>query len=242
MHLIKRILFLIIFLLPILLSAQNVDDVVKKYVVFTGGKSNWKKTKTLKTSGEYGYGGIKFPFTTYSKAPNLYKFVVSAEGKYYAQSFDGEKGWAIDVFKNETSPRLLMGSAASAMANEADVELENIFVDYKLKGHTITLEGKDTIEGMSCFVVKLIRKNGEVETYYFEEQTSALIMKVAKSKNTELQGATLKTIYSDYRDVNGIKISFKSVSKSNDQIILEVFIERVEVNKPIDDLEFQFKR
>ena len=236
----KKLFFLLVILLPFTLSAQSVDDVIKKYLTSIGGKGNWKKVQTLKTSGQYDYGGIKFPFTTFAKSPDHYKFVVTSDGKYYAQSFDGEKGWRFDGFKNETSPAQLTGNAAQAMANEADVALEDIFFNYKKNGHTATLEGKEIIDGKNCFVVKLVRKNGEIETYYIEDQTFELVMKVAKSKNMELQGAILNIAYSDYRKIDGIKIPFKSVSKSNDQVILEVLIEKAEVNTPIDDQEFQF--
>jgi outer membrane lipoprotein-sorting protein len=231
--------FLFIFHLSFCLQAQSADAVIKKYVDFIGGKKNWEKVKTLKTSGKYNYGGIEFPFTAYSKAPNHYKFIVPLEGKYYAQAFDGEKGWKIDAFKNETTPTMLTGKVAQSMANEADVELQNAFIDYKRKGYGVTLEGKDTVDGKNCIVLKLVRKDGEVEKYYFDEITHALVMKVSPSKNAELQGTILNTLYSDYRDVNGIKIPFKSLSKSNDQLILEVTIEKAELNVTIDDKEFQ---
>jgi outer membrane lipoprotein-sorting protein len=239
----KKILFvfLVIFLSSFSLAAQKVDGVIKKYVAFIGGKKSWEKVKTLKTSGEYDYGGMKFPFTTFAKKPNLYKFVVPLEGKYYAQAFDGKQGWKIDAFKNETSPTLLTGKLALSMANEADVELEDAFIDYKRKGHQAILDGKDTVDGKNCLRVKFIRKNGAVETYYFDESTSALLMKTAVSKNGEMQGTILNTRYSDYREIDGIKIPFKSVSNSNDQVILDITIEKVEVNAAIDDREFQFE-
>jgi outer membrane lipoprotein-sorting protein len=240
MHSKKILLFFIfIFLLPCYLSAQKADDVIKKYIAFIGGKKNWQKVKSLTTSGKYNYGGIEFPFTAYAKAPNLYKFIVPLEGKYYAQAFDGEKGWKIDAFKNETSPTKLSGKAAQSMANEADVELEDVFIDYKRKGHTVTFEKKDIVDGKSCIVIKLVRRSGDIETYYFDEQTYALVMKVSPSKNIEMQGAILNTLYSDYRNVDGIKIPLKSLSKSNDQLILEVTIEKAEINVAIDDKEFQ---
>jgi hypothetical protein len=239
MHPKKNLLLLLIFLLPFWLQAQNADAVIKKYVAFIGGKKNWEKVKTLTTSGKYNYGGIEFPFTAYAKSPNRYKFIVPTEGKYYAQGFDGEKGWKIDLFKNETTPTLLTGKTAQSMANEADVEFQNAFIDYKRKGHTATLEQMDTIDGKSCIGVKLTRQNGEVETYYFDEGSSALVMKTAASKNAELQGTILNTRYSDYRDVNGIKIPFKAIHKSNEQLVLEVSIDKAEVNTAIDDREFQ---
>jgi hypothetical protein len=236
---IKIFIFFLIFAFSFPAQAQTFERVIKKYVEFIGGKKKWKKVKTMTTSGEYNYGGIAFPFSSYAKVPNLYKFVVTSEGKYYAQGFDGIRGWKIDAFKNETTPTLLNGKAALAMANEADVELENVFIDYLDKGYQAIMEGKDTIQGNVCIKIKLIRKNEEVETYYFKDQTFELIMKRAASKNAELEGTQLTIFYSDYRDVEGIKIPFKTITESNGQIILTITINKAEVNTPIEDREFQ---
>src|SRR4051812_10694055 len=117
MHKIKFVIFISGFLLSGITQAQNADAIIKKYIEFIGGEKKWKTVKTITTSGEYDYGGMKFPFSTYSKAPNLYKFIVPFNGKYYAQGFDGVKGWKIDAFKNETTPTPLTGKAAEALAN-----------------------------------------------------------------------------------------------------------------------------
>lgn len=236
-----RFLFIlsIFTFLPTCLLAQSADEVIGKYVDFIGGKKNWSKVKTLTTSGEYNYGGIKFPFTTYSKTPNLYKFIVPFEGKYYAQAFDGQQGWKIDAFKNETTPTMLTGPAATALANEADVELEDALIDYHRKGHHASVVGKETVQGKDCIHLRFVRASGNVEDYYFDETTSAIVMKTAVSKNTELQGTMMNIMYSDYRDVNGVKIPFSLKCLSGDQAILEITVEKAELNKKIKSREFK---
>jgi hypothetical protein len=234
----KTVVILFSLIISISLRAQTADEIVKKYVEFIGCQEKWQSIKTITTSGEYDYGGIKFPFQAYSKVPNLYKFIVPFNGKYYAQAFDGTQGWKIDAFKNETKRTILTGKEALQMANEADVELENPFVNYQQKGYQVILEGKDTIQGAACYKVKLTRKDGAIETYYFDIHSAALTMKTAISKNTEMQGSMLDTFYSDYRGVDGVKIPFKAVSKAGDQSILTITIDKAELNKPIDDKEF----
>ncbi len=219
--------------------AQTAGDVIAGYIKFIGGEKNWAKVKTITTSGEYNYGGVAFPFTTYSKAPNQYKFIVPFNGKHYTQAYDGTKGWTIDAFKGETNPTLLSGKPAMALANEADVELEDALINYKAKGHQASFEGKENIEDKECFKVKLARKNGDIETYYFETKTYALVLKNAIAKNIELQGALLNIYYSEYKAVEGIKLPFKTVCKSNDQTILTITLDKAELNKPIADKEFQ---
>ena len=155
--------FLLAFLCPFMIHAQTADEVVKKYVEFIGGKKQWESVKTITISGEYNYGGVEFPFNTYAKAPNLYKFEVTYNGKYYAQAFDGKQGWKIDAFKNETTPTILTGKPAISMANEADVELEEALINHQDKGHQAILEGKDMIQEKECFKINLSGKKGTLK-------------------------------------------------------------------------------
>jgi len=238
MRLGMTLLFLMLYC-SLEMKAQTADDVVKKYVQFIGGKKTWKRVQTITTSGEYDYGGIVFPFHTYSKGPDKYKFVVPFNGKYYAQAFDGTKGWTIDAFKNETKPTLLSGKAALAMANESDVELESAFINYSEKGHQVILVGKDSVDHRMCFNIQLTRKTGEIEHYYFDEKDADLVKKRAAAKNVELGGALLAIAYSDYREVQGIRIPFKTICESDGQMILTITISNAAINTPIDDKIFQ---
>jgi hypothetical protein len=239
MKLRKALLLLLLLSCSFAIQAQSVDQVIENYVRFIGGKERWKKVKTMVASGEYNYGGIQFPFRSYAKAPNRYKFVVPQNRKEYVQGFDGTVGWKIDGFKNETTLTLLAGKAAMAMANEADVELEDALIDYRDKGHQAILLGKDTVKGKTCFKVKIVRENGDTETYYFDDQDFTLVKKEAVSKNVEMGGALLDIFYSDYRDVNGIRIPFKTVHESSGQMILTITIAKATINEPIEDKVFR---
>jgi len=227
----QRLLLLTIFsCTSMLASGQSADEVINRYIEFTGGVRAWKKISTVISSGEYNYGGLPFPFT---------KLIVPFDSKFYAQGYDGKQGWKIDAFKNETKATLTTGKEARALANEADVELENPFIDYVRKGHQATVTGKDTVQGNMCNIIRFVRKSGEIEQYYFDTKTSELRMKVAPSKNAELKEAVLHIYYQDYRTVGGIKIPFVTRCESEGQIILTISSKDVAFNKPIEDKEFQ---
>ena len=234
----KIFLFLFIFS-SLNVKAQTAEDILSKYISFTGGGQQWKTVHTIVSTGTYNYGGMAFPFTSYSKAPNLYKFIVPFNGKYYAQAFNGKTGWKIDAFKNQTKRTLLTGKPALAMANEADVEIESPFIDYEAKGHKALLQGKDTVNGLMCFKIKFIRNNGDTETCFFNVDNYALLKKTAVSKNEEMENKLLDTYYSDYREVNGLKFPFVATSKINDQTILTITVNKIEINVPVPDSEFQ---
>lgn len=235
----KAALLLLVSVCSLYSRAQTADQVISNYVLFLGGEDHWKSVKTIITSGTYNYGGIEFPFTAYSKAPNQYKFVVPFKGKYYAQAFDGNKGWKIDAFKNETKKTYLTGKAARSLANEADVELESPFIDYQEKGHHALLEGVDTVDAVPCYKIKFTRSTGEEETYFFSTNNYALIKKQAVSKNQEMENSLLDTYYSDYRQINGVKIPYKLTSKTGEQTILTITVSDARLNAAISASEFK---
>lgn len=232
-------IFLFVFIYISGIKAQTAEEIILKYIEFSGGEKQWKKVKSIVTSGKYSYGGMEFSFTSYSKAPNLYKYVVSLNGKNYMQSFDGRKGWKKDEFNNETTPVFLTGKAAIAMANEMDVELESPLINYRKKGCSAILEGRDSVETAKCFKIKFIRKDNQTETYFFNVLNYQLIMKSAVSKNAEMGNALISTFYSDYQSVNGIKIPFISISKVKEQTILSVTIDKVDLNVPVAESTFK---
>lgn len=235
----KKICLLLLLTTPLSLSAQTADEVIAAYVKFIGGARNWHAIKTIVAKGEYNYGGIKFPFYTYSKAPDRYKLVVPFKGKYFTQVYDGNGGFKLDVFNNQTTPVILKGKPATAMANEADVELEPAFINYQRKGHQAMIANPDTlVNGSACIKIKFTRKNGDQEFDYFDKQSHAILMKSAVSKNTEMAGGVLDTYYSSYTEVEGIKIPFIATSKLKMQTVLTITVTQIKLNTDISDQTF----
>jgi hypothetical protein len=215
----------------ILAKSQTADEIIAKYIAFTGGVQKWNKIKSITSSGTYNYGGMEFPFIAWSKAPDLYKYMVTFKGKSFIQSYDGKEGWRIDGFKNETKKTILTGKQATALANEADVELESPFINYQQKGHTVVPDGKDTVDKKICYKIRLTRKNGDTETYYFDSRNCELIKKQAISNNAELENSLLDIVYSDYHTTGGINIPHKISCLSKGQTILVITVKEIKLNQ-----------
>jgi hypothetical protein len=229
---------LIIFLLSfacLQVSAQpKPAKVIHAYLNFLGGEQRLKAIHSRIDSGTYNYGGIEFPFVSYAKAPDQYKYIVSFKGKYFAQAFDGTDGWKIDVFKGEKNKTILHGKSALAMANEADVHLETTFIDYQKKGWLATLIATDTIDQRICYRISM-QSASDTAMFDFDRSTGELVKKTAISKNAELNNAVLDTYFTDYTEVQGVKIPFKTVHKIKDQTILTVTIKKSDLNQTVPD-------
>jgi len=211
---------------------QTAQQIIEKYLDFLGGQKRLKAIHSRIDEGTYNYGGVEFPFISYAKAPDCYKYTVSFKGKYFTQAFDGDEGWKIDVFKNEKEKTILHGRAAQAMANEADVHLETPFINYRKKGYRATVMGVDTINQHLCYRISL-QNASDTAMYDFDQSTGGLLKKTAISKNTELNNAILDTYFSDYTEVQGINIPFKIVHTIKDQVILTVTVKKCDLNQSI---------
>ncbi len=239
-HLTKLIGILLVTALTV--TAQTAPEVAQRVVDSTGGAVRWQKLNTLKTTGDYVYGGLTFPFRTFAKVSNRYRLEVPFKGKQYTQVFDGKEGWRLDGFKDETKPERLSGAKARALANEADPDVQPAFLDYRKKGHRLSLEADSTVDGRPCFRLKLTKKGGAVETYFVDKHSFLPLLKVARAKNPELDGDLLRTRLTEYRNVGGFKIPFSQESKIGEQTVLKITLDEAQVNYPVADSLFLLPR
>lgn len=230
--------FIVVIFCSLLAQSQTADDIINKYIQFTGGMKSWRSIKTITTSGTYNYGGVEFPFTAYSKAPDLYKYIVTYNGKSFTQAYNGKIGWRIDGFKDEKTKTILKDKQATAMANEAEVELESPFINYREKGYTVLLQGTDTVNSQTCYKIKL-NTNKDTAVYYFDSNNFSLVKKQAVSKNSEMENAPMDILYSDYETTGNIKMPHKIACSTGGQRILTITVAGVKLNEPMANSLFQ---
>ena len=137
-----------------------------------------------------------------------------------------------------------MGSAAAVEVTgpEAEGLIESSDMDgqlwnYKEKGHQLVLEGTEEVEGTETYVLKLTKKNGNID-YYYIDKDSYLILKV-KTK-TMMNGSEMEveSLTSNYQDVDGYLAPFTIEQKMGGQAVLTIMLEEVKVNVEIDDAIF----
>jgi outer membrane lipoprotein-sorting protein len=238
MKLFQRLFLPLLIFSTLVAKSQTPDEIINHYIQFIGGAENWKSVNTITTAGNYNYGGVAFPYVAWSKAPNLYLYTVTFNGKSFSQAYNGKVGWRIDGFKNEKTKTILKDKQATALANEADVELESPFINYRQKGYTAELLGTDSVNNQPCHKIRLLTKS-DTAVYYFDKTDFALVKKQAVSKNSEMDKAPMDIFYSDYQPTGNIKLPRKINCTTAGQRILLITVDSVKLNEPIPDSKFQ---
>ena len=218
-------------------QAQTVDDVLAKYYDACGGLDKLKKLNTMRVTGTITMGqGMEAPFTIERKRPGMRRMEFTLQGMTGIQAFDGTRTWSVMPFMGKKDPEI--GSDEDNKNAQEDADFDGALVDWKSKGHTVELVGKEAVEGADAYKLKVTKKNGNIEYDYLDAETYLLVKTEGKVKRrgTEMEG---ETTFSDYKDVDGYMepFSMESGAKGMPQKQKLTF-SKVELNVALDDARF----
>ena len=226
------------------IQAQTADEILANYFENTGGLENWKKLKNSKMTGKFLQSGMEIPFVNLRKAPN--KFITTAymqSKELVISAYDGKTAWSLNPFAMQTEPTAMSEEEQKEVAEEA--VFEDPFIDYQEKGHTVELEGKESIEGTECFKIKLTKKNGRISYYFFETENFVPIMSTRTINIGPEKGGVIETYMSDYQEVGDYIMPYSFVQKYKGETSYSLTADEIEVNLKEEDIpnsKFDFEK
>lgn len=228
--------FSIAFLFSLKVSAQSVDDIIKKNLEAKGGIQKIKAVKTVKVSAKIIQQGLEIPLIIQQKRPRMVRVDVTFQGKSQTTAYDGESGWKTDPFQGSPDPEKIAGDDLKQAEEQSDID--GALVDYKEKGHTVELLGKEDLEGTAVYKLKLTLKNGDVRNIYIDAE-NYLELKVTLKRKTPGGEIELDQYVGNYKPVNGLMFPFSIETKVKGQTANQIMIDKVEIDVPIDDSLFK---
>ena len=218
--------------------AQTVDDIVAKNLQAKGGAEKWGSVNSVKMSGKIAVQGQELPLTMFAKRPNMNRQEISLPDGKIVQAFDGTTAWVINPMMGSDTPQVVPGSIADMMKNSAD--FDGALINYKSKGHTIELVGKEKLADKDVYHLKVTMKGGQVQ-HYFIDAESGLELKTSAEVDMGMGGPKQKldTEMSNYKQVNGIMLPHTVKQLINGKPSVEMSVTAVEFNAPVDDAIFK---
>lgn len=216
-------------------QAQTADDILAKYFEITGGLEKWKNLEASKMVGSMTMQGMEFPGTIYAARPNKQRMEFNVQGKNIIQAYDGTDAWWINPFAGSEDAQKMPAEMSEDMIKAT---FESEFLNYKEKGHSVELVGKETIEGAETWQIKLTKKNGDVEHHFFDAEHFVVIMIRTMIANGPMKGQHAETFLSDYQEVDGMMFPFFIEVKMGGQTAQKITIKSVELNGKSEDTFF----
>jgi outer membrane lipoprotein-sorting protein len=219
-------------------SAQTLDDILARNLKAKGGLDKIKAVQTIRMTGTMTIGpGMEAPFVMEQKRPNMMRMEFTLQGMTGVQAFDGKTGWQLMPFSGRKDPEPLPEDAMKQVEEQAD--FDGPLVDYKAKGNTVELVGKEPVDGSPAYKLKLTLKNGDVRYIYLDADQYLEVRTEGKTKvrGTDVDG---ESTIGDYKEVGGLMFphALESGQKGSPQK-MKMTIQKIELNVPIDDARFK---
>lgn len=228
--------FSLTFLFCLQASAQTVDELIKKSIDAQGGAAKLKAVKSMKVTGKIIQQGIEIPITIQQKRPAMVRIDVTFQGKTQTAAYDGQSGWKTNPFQGSPDPEKAAGDELKELEEQSDMDGQ--LVDYKAKGHTVELIGKEDMEGTPVYKLKLTLKNGDVRNIYIDAENS-LALKVNMKRKTPGGEIEADQYVGNYKQVSGLMMAFSLETKIAGQTVTQIVFDKVEMDVPIDDSVFK---
>ena len=243
----------IVFVFSLLFSltsvmAQTADDIINKNIEVLGGKEKLNSIKSIYMEGtSVMQNGAEITQKTWKVNGKLFRQEISSAMFNMATVVTDKEGW-------RQNPR--NGGAFEPMTAEMVTNMQTLmdcagsFVDYAAKGHKVELLGKEDVEGISCYKIKLTFNNGKDATYFFDAATYYIIRMSSKGGGGFGGGGGGRGPAGAGGAEQERSIDFSDYKKTEDGYVFPfkmtplgmgggVYYEKIEVNKPVDPKAFK---
>jgi outer membrane lipoprotein-sorting protein len=223
-------------------SAQTADDVIEKHLAALGGRAAIAKltsrslagTMTLSTPGGDVSGTIEIMNQPPNKVRTLTKLDLSSQGGgvvVVEQRFDGTSGYVLDSIRGN---RDITGNQLENLKNTV---FPSPFLNYKERGVTIDLGEKEKVNGRDAYVLIVKPKSGSISRQFIDAESYLSVRLVLKVDVPEVGEVEQTTEFSDYREVDGVKIPF-GIRVTSALQNFSISVTKVEHNVKIDETLF----
>jgi photosynthetic reaction center cytochrome c subunit len=216
---------------PASAGLPTYDQIIDKYLQAIGSSAAYEKLKSRVMKGSMvDSRGETFPVEVYQASPDKIVTITTLPNGIAAQGFNGAIGWV----SGPSDSAELKGLELAQIKRAADIARA-----LKIKEESLSprVNGKVTIGEKEAYLVSA-RADGQRVQLYFDVQTGLLLRRVV-SGSTRLGSFPEQTDFDDYREVDGVKLPFKTrYSTPNPAAGTTIEFKEITHNVPLDDAKF----
>src|SRR6185503_4778973 len=218
-------------------TRTTVEQIFTKYVTALGGAQRLAALTSYVATGTYaGFntGGSDIAVDVYAKAPNQRAQVVHMQQGDAIKAFDGTQAWASEGWRPMPLLQLTGGNLEGARLEglvQFPAGIQKAYANWQVSG---TL-----LDGKSTMILQGTNPNALPVNFYFDAE-SGLLVRIVRWNRTAVGIVPTQIEFSDYRDVNGVKMPHHLVLTWTDgqntynfkQIRPNVAIDAARFNRP----------
>ena len=241
MKILKTLFIALLFVAVTPLTAQSADEIIANYFENTGGMDAWGALEGVKISGSVNAQGMDIPVDIYQLKDGKQLVKINLQGQDMTQvAFDGETMWTTNFMTMQ--PEKSDSETTENMKKQMG-DFPSPFFNYKDKGFTVEMLGKETKEGTETFKLKLTQKplmvdgieQPNVSFHYFDTENFVPIASESEIPSGPMKGQMSTNTMSDYQEVDGLYFPFDMGMMGQNLVIKEITL-----NPEVDMALFKF--
>lgn len=207
-------------------NGPSAKEIIERYLEATGGRAAYEKVTSRQQTGtmEVPAQGVKGTTTIIQAAPNKMLMTIDLGG-FGGQRMgtDGEVVWSVDTIQGA---RILEGQEKVSTIRQAtfnsELQWESLYKDVKA-------ESEEMIDGKPAYAVTMVSEDGQKLTNFYDKESGLLVKSATISKN-QMGEMPVQSSFTDYRDVDGLKIAHKTIIDGAMGIQIVMTIDTVKLN------------
>lgn len=218
---------------PALAADMTLDQVMDKYYEARGGLDKIKDVKSARMTGKMMMGPqMEAPFVITWVRPDAVRMEFEIQGMKGVQAASGDEGWMHMPFMGQSAPQAMTEAEMKALEDMKD--FDGALVDWKKKGHTLELVGKEEVEGTQAYKLKMTQADGDVSHHFIDAEHFVEIKSAAKQNMGGME-MDIESTMGDYKEVDGLMFAHAIEQKAKGAPTGQSFVvEKIELDVSVD--------
>jgi len=222
----------------------SLQDLINRNTEARGGRAAIEAIRSLEMR-------IRIEEPTY-KAEGVYRVeragrmridVLIGGKRIFTEGFDGKNGWQLP--EGADHGRLASATAAAALGHSGQLPTNILGLhEVATHGHRLELKAREEVAGVRYYVVLMTLDDGFQTRYYVDPATFLIARsRVRKALHPDIDPTptTIETVWSDFREVAGVKFPFRETQTdlATGKLLETTTLLAVLPNPTLDDSVFQ---
>jgi outer membrane lipoprotein-sorting protein len=214
-------------------KAQTADEIIRKHIEAMGGTEKWNKITSMKLSGSMSMQGTEINMTQTVVNDKGMRMDISVMGMNGYTIVTPKEGWAFLPFQPGMD-KVMPLPPDQLKASQEKLDIKNGLLVDKVAITKAEYIGKDTVNTISCYKVKVTDKDGKEQTDFFDASNYYLVRTELKMKVQDEDQEMAFNFSNFQKQPEGVVYPMTIGTPQGDFVF-----KTIELNKPISDDVFK---
>jgi hypothetical protein len=224
-------------------KALSLEQIIQNYTKAMGGKEAIEAAKTMEIALLIEEPKFKLDAVYKVDRKQRMRIDVFSEGRrVFTEAYDGTRGWQQ---KGEGQPAEFSSDQGSKALWHGTLLPDKLIGlhEYQKLGHDVGLNGREMVDGINYYVLKITLSDGFETLAYIHPETWLIERRrdvAAIHVDIDPKKQRLETVFTDYKPVEGVMRSHKGTQKDLDTKAWTgtTTIQSIKMNIPMDESIF----